>query len=157
MPEQPRVVVSNEPAAIPFYSSPVFTGSLAGLGASVYAIIQVYKPGVSVLQQLETLWPPIVAAIGTALAAWKRYASTAQPITGTQAAADKIKATVNTNPPQGEEKEVPSAPRAPSEKMSLEQLALTVEFVKRFHPQFATLAKIGETLQSATTPPTRET
>lgn len=156
--EQPKVVISNEPAAIPWHSSPVLTGSLAGLAASVYAIIQMYKPGVPLSQQLDTLWPPTVAAIGTALAAWKRYASTAQPITGTQAKADQITTTVNTNPPQQEEATVPAAPTLPAPSVPLEQISIqqfahelprVIDLLGAFVPQLALLGKISEAITTA--------
>lgn len=76
--------------AVPWYKSLVFTGATGGLGASLFAIFQAYQPGVPVLNQLDTLAPPVIAAFGTAMAVLGRVTSTAQPLTTSQEAADKI-------------------------------------------------------------------
>jgi muramidase (phage lysozyme) len=85
---------SKEPPAIPWFQSPVFTGALTAFVGSLVATWQLYKPGVPISQQLETLIPPVLAAGGALLATYKRLASTAQPITGTQAGADRASARI---------------------------------------------------------------
>lgn len=124
-----KVVVSNEPAAIKATSSPVLVGSSIGGAAAVYALFQTYNPAIPLKDQIPTLGPLVIAAAGSGLAALKRYLSDAQPITWTQKEADRITATVNTNPPSSESEEV-SAPSLPGlaaplplEQLSLQQLA----------------------------------
>jgi hypothetical protein len=76
--------------AVPWFKSLVFTGVSGGLGSVIYALAQAYKPGVPFLDQIDTLWPLITAVIGTGVALLGRVTSTAQPLTTSQAAADKI-------------------------------------------------------------------
>lgn len=84
------VVPDTSRPAVPWYKSLVFTGSVSGLGASLVAIAQAYQPGVPFMNQLDTLFPLIIAAVATAVSTIGRVTSTAQPLTTTQGAADKI-------------------------------------------------------------------
>lgn len=77
-------------AAIPWYKSVVTVGSGSGLGASLVAILAVYKPGVPLTSQLDTLSPPVIAAIATLSSLISRLSSAAQPVTLTQDHADDI-------------------------------------------------------------------
>jgi hypothetical protein len=81
---------SAVPPAVPWYKSIVTTGSGAGLGASVLAVLQAYRPGVPLLNQLDTLAPPVVATFATLFALLGRVSSQAQPVTLTQSKADQI-------------------------------------------------------------------
>jgi hypothetical protein len=113
-------------AAIPWYKSLVFTGATGGLGASLFAIFQAYRPGVPFLNQLDTLAPPVVAAVGTAAAMLGRVTSTAQPLTTSQEAADKHTEAREAAAPVVEAWDEPSAAPAggvPMTQLSLDQLA----------------------------------
>jgi hypothetical protein len=88
MPTPTVTVVPAARTAIPWFKSLVFTGASGGLGASLYAIFSAYLPGVPILNQVDTLAPPVIAAIATAIALIGRVTSTAQPLTTSQSAAD---------------------------------------------------------------------
>lgn len=89
-PVTPSVVVTPSKVAIPWWKSPVLIGSGGGLGASLTAIVAVYRPGVPFLEQLDTLLPPVLAAVGSGVALLARVGSKAQPVTISQDNADRI-------------------------------------------------------------------
>jgi hypothetical protein len=80
------------PPAIPWYKSWVTVGSGSGLGASLVALLTVYKPGVPILNQLDTLLPPAIGVISTLASLLSRLGSTAQPVTLTQSGANQVAA-----------------------------------------------------------------
>jgi len=84
------IIPDTSRPAVPWYKSLVFTGSAGSLGAAAVAIAQAYKPGIPFLNQLDTLAPLGVAAFAAFMALVGRVTSTAQPLTTTQTAADKI-------------------------------------------------------------------
>lgn len=88
----PSVPVPADPPAIPWYQSPVFVGALSAFLLSAFTAVQAYKPGVPIASQWDALTAPVLAALGSLIAAYKRGVATAQPITVTQANADKIAA-----------------------------------------------------------------
>jgi hypothetical protein len=89
IPATTTVAANTARPAIPWFKSLVFTGASGGLGASLFAIFSAYRPGVPFLNQIDTLAPPVVAAVSTAVALIGRVTSTAQPLTTSQEAADK--------------------------------------------------------------------
>jgi lysozyme family protein len=89
----PVVVPANktEPAAIPWFQSPTFTGAGGGSLAAALTAYLIYNPSIPLKDNI--VGPFGLAAFGALSAGWaalKRFWSEIQPITGTQRGADII-------------------------------------------------------------------
>jgi hypothetical protein len=78
--------------AIPWYKSLVLMGGTGGFGTSLGTLFQAWRPGVPILQQLDTLATPAAAVFSSLMVILGRVTSTAQPLTTSQAKADQITA-----------------------------------------------------------------
>lgn len=89
----PAVVVPPEDhAALPWWRSGTLTGSGAGLVAAGLGALALWQPGVPIAAQSKEFWTAVVGVVGTAWSVYSRLKSSAQPVTATQAGADKITA-----------------------------------------------------------------
>lgn len=91
-PEPGNVVVMPADPAKPVAKSIVMQGAIGGLVAALYAIVQEYNPALTFKQQPATFWYAIAGFLTAAWTIYGRLSSNAQPITLTQAGADKIAA-----------------------------------------------------------------
>ncbi len=152
------VVMPAEPAK-PVLQSIVMQGAIGGIVTAIYAIVQAYDPAVSFKQQPTAFWTAVAGLLTAAWTAYGRLASNAQPITLTQAGADKIAAERKI----GEVPVAPSAPAAPVispvpiaqqpvaqplEAMPLNQLVnelpQVLNLIGTIFPQVAVIAKMAE-------------
>lgn len=144
-----------DPPALPWFKSPVFVSALVALAGGVWSAIQLYKPGVPISQQLDTLMPPIFAAIAGLFGAVKRATATAQPLTGSQSAADAHAEKVVPAQPVQEFQPATTFP-VPAQTVPLETLPLNqlvhelpqvLNLIGALLPQFAVIGKIATEVQ----------
>lgn len=111
--------------AIPFWLSKVLQGAFAVLITSGVAVVKVYRPDVPLVDQVDTLWPPVSAALAGLWVIIGRVTSTAQPLTTSQDHADIITAARSQPPlvPVPEAWTAP-APAEPEEARPLREVSL---------------------------------
>jgi hypothetical protein len=89
MPEEKVIVTPAKPAQ-PVIGSIVMQGAFGGIVVALYAMVQAYDPALSFKDQPVTFWTAVGGLLAAAWTAYGRISSNAQPLTLTQAGADKV-------------------------------------------------------------------
>lgn len=89
VPEEKVIVTPAKPAQ-PIVGSIVMQGVFGGVVVAIYAMIQAYDPALSIKNQPMTFWTAVGGLLTALWTAYGRLSSNAQPITLTQAGAEKI-------------------------------------------------------------------